>query len=91
MRCPHCGYDFDDQPAVSVETLREQCKTSGFPIYSGDRVNEAAAAKLLGVSPGTLRNWRSSGCGPAWVRAGGGRGAISYKLESLSVWFKNGE
>lgn len=90
-RCPHCGYSFDEQPVVSVETLRQQCKDSRWPIFTGDRVNESTAAQLLGVAPGTLRNWRSSGRGPDWVRSGGSRGTVSYKLEDLAAWFKHGE
>ena len=33
--------------------------------------NEAEAAKMLGQSGATLRNWRSKGIGPAFVKIGG--------------------
>lgn len=34
------------------------------------RLNAAQAAELLGVSPGTLKNWRSQQKGPAFYRLG---------------------
>ena len=38
------------------------------------------AAKLLGVSPGTLRNWRWRNKGPSWIRLGE---AIRYSPQAL--------
>jgi len=38
------------------------------------------AAKVLGVAPGTLRNWRPQGRGPAWVCVGD---AIRYSPQAI--------
>lgn len=44
----------------------------------------AAVAKLTGVSPGTLRYWRSIGAGPASYKLGGRR--VVYERAELDRW-----
>lgn len=44
---------------------------------------EAAAALALGVSRGTLRNWRSQRKGPAYARLGR---SIRYDAADLLAW-----
>ena len=66
------------------------------PTHVGDRKNrddkdvtvtnlltttEAAAA--LALAPKTLRNWRSQGLGPPFIRLGG---AIRYRETDLLAW-----
>lgn len=41
----------------------------------------AEAAERLGLAPGTLQNWRSSGIGPTFLRINGSR--VRYPLASL--------
>ena len=43
-------------------------------------VNDVKAAKYLGLSPQTLRNWRTKSRGPAYSKAGR---AIRYNLKDL--------
>jgi predicted site-specific integrase-resolvase len=43
-------------------------------------LREAEAAKSLGISPETLRRWRWSGKGPAYVKLGG---AVRYATKDL--------
>jgi predicted site-specific integrase-resolvase len=43
-------------------------------------LNEHDAASMLNVSAGTLRNWRSKGDGPPFIRVGS---AIRYAPEGL--------
>ena len=43
-------------------------------------MNAEGAAKYLGVSPGTLHNWRSAKKGPDWIRLGG---AVRYRKSGL--------
>ncbi|MGQ9688325.1 MAG: helix-turn-helix domain-containing protein [Desulfobaccales bacterium] len=43
-------------------------------------VNDIEAAKLLGVSPQTLRNWRFLGKGPAYTKRGR---MIRYRVQDL--------
>lgn len=46
-----------------------------------------AAARRLGLSPGTLQNWRHRGQGPAFVRLGK---AIRYDEGDLSNFIAQG-
>ena len=41
------------------------------------------AAAIVGVSPWTLRKWRSKGLGPHFVRLGGALGAVRYRRQDL--------
>jgi len=45
-----------------------------------DYLNDREAAKLLSLSPQTLRNWRTQSRGPAYIKAGR---AIRYAVEDL--------
>lgn len=45
------------------------------------------AAKLIGVSPKTLANWRCLGKGPAYIRLGKSpRAQVLYRYEDLDAW-----
>lgn len=46
-------------------------------------INTEAVAELLGLSPATLRLWRSTGKGPQFVKCGG---AVRYRTEDLEEW-----
>ena len=93
MICPQCGHEFEpeEREPVTVETLLAWCQENGHPVYPGQRVNETVAAMILGVADGTMRNWRSSGTGPVYVRTGGNRGKISYKLCDLAGFLRLSE
>ncbi len=43
-------------------------------------LNERGAARYLGVSPATLKTWRSRNRGPRWQKAGR---RVSYQLADL--------
>ena len=62
--CPQCGHEFD--PDV--------------PVRNGERVNLRDAARLLGISYGTFRNWRSTRDIPRgeWID-----GEITYTLADI--------
>lgn len=47
-------------------------------------LDEAAAARLLKVSPRTLQRWRGDGTGPAFIRAGVRR--ILYDVAAIERW-----
>lgn len=46
----------------------------------------AQLAKLAGVSPGTLANWRSSGMGPRYVKIG--YHVVLYRKSQALSWLK---
>lgn len=43
---------------------------------------------LLGVTVGTLANWRASGKGPSWVRVGR---QVRYRRASVDRWLEEVE
>lgn len=56
-------------------------------VVSGDlRVNEKAAALLMGYSPGHLKAMRQHGNGPRFYSIGVGGGRISYRLDDIASW-----
>lgn len=46
-------------------------------------LDEATAARMLGVKPGTLRNWRFRRIGPAYVKIGR---RPMYRPRALDAW-----
>jgi hypothetical protein len=55
--------------------------------YHSTLLTTREAARRLGLSPGTLQNWRVRGVGPVFIRLKGkstrGRGAIRYSEVDL--------
>jgi hypothetical protein len=46
----------------------------------------AEVAKKLGMTEGTLANWRSKDMGPRWITVAG---KIVYKSEAVSIYISN--
>lgn len=45
------------------------------------------AAPLVGVSPGTLENWRVKGLGPKFIKVSAGqRGKVVYDPDDIAEW-----
>lgn len=49
-------------------------------------VNNGTAARVLGVAPKTLNNWRTLGIGPPHLKYGGRHGPVRYLLSDLVAW-----
>lgn len=49
-----------------------------------DLLTTAEVARLLRVAPGTLRNWRTYGGGPAWLKLGGAM--VRYRYGEVLRW-----
>lgn len=45
------------------------------------------AAELLGVSPCTLRNWRTAGTGPRYARINANQ--VLYRISDLDEWLQS--
>ena len=45
-----------------------------------------AAAPLVGVSVGTLENWRVAGLGPKFIKTEGKRGRVLYDPTDIEAW-----
>lgn len=59
--CGGTGIEVDDGIEAEVEALRRVCHANGIAILPGDRGCMKAAAFLLGVTYGTIRNKRMRG------------------------------
>ena len=53
-----------------------------------DILNSAHVSSWLKVPPGTLRNWRSRGIGPASFRVGG---RVVYRRRAVEAWLATQE
>ena len=53
-------------------------------------VKESEAARLLGLQPATLRNWRTQGKGPAWISNPDTSRFIGYEPDALDAWIRKG-
>jgi hypothetical protein len=49
-------------------------------------VNSVQAAKVLGVTPKTLANWRALKIGVRYIKYGGRCGPVRYRLSDLLAW-----
>lgn len=50
-------------------------------------VDTREAAKILSLTPGTLRTWRCTGKGPEFIKTGEGRTAkVLYPVTALKAW-----
>lgn len=51
-----------------------------------DLLDTKAASPLIGVSPGTLENWRIAGVGPKFIKTPGKRGKVLYDPTDIEAW-----
>ena len=69
----------DDQ---RLKHVVHELRALGVHVTPDNRVVANGAAKLIGVSQKTLRNWRSTGEGPPWTRAG----QVWYRVPAVLEW-----
>ena len=53
-----------------------------------DLLDTKTAAPRIGVSPGTLENWRVQGVGPKFIKTSGKRGRVLYDPADIELWKK---
>ena len=51
-----------------------------------DLLDTKTAAPRIGVSPGTLENWRVAGRGPKFINSPGRRGKVLYDPADIEAW-----
>lgn len=51
-----------------------------------DLLDTKSAAPRIGVSPGTLENWRVKGIGPKFIKTSGLRGKVLYDPLDIEAW-----
>lgn len=49
-------------------------------------VTSDEAARIIGIAPKTLVNWRNRGKGPAYVRLGEKHSPVMYRACDLEAW-----
>ena len=90
--CPNCGQLMPTSRAEAIEARMAAwltwCRDNGKWVSPDGRVDESTAAELLGVSPFTMRNWRSARQPLPFVRM---RGRISYRLRDLAMMIEESE
>lgn len=73
--------------SVRTEKIKPQVELMATLTSDGKlAVNEATAAEIMGVSAGTLRNWRSNrygNIGPAYAKVGK---RVVYQLDELKAY-----
>jgi hypothetical protein len=67
---------------MTVDELESRLLARGLHVTLDQCVRPAVAAQVLGVTEGTLRNWRSNKAGPAFFK----RVQITYRLLDLIAW-----
>ena len=79
----------DERVSQTTATLAEQARAAGMTTTADGRVSDTDAASLIGIAPGTLKNLRALGTGPAFFRLGvGGGSRVSYRLADLAYWIE---
>lgn len=54
-------------------------------------LNQNQVAKILGVSPSTLENWRKECYGPSFIKPSPGKGRILYPKHEIVKFLNNTE
>lgn len=62
--------------------------TAAPPTDSDDILDSASVSRWIKIPPGTLRNWRSRGVGPASFRLGG---RVVYRRRAVEAWLATQE
>jgi predicted DNA-binding transcriptional regulator AlpA len=83
----------DDMTKLIAAIVRKEIRAAlaevGLPSNAGETtpapavMTERDAAEYLQMKPGTLRNWRSEGRGPKFIRLGA---AVRYRPVELDEW-----
>jgi len=76
----------ENRVTSTTARLRAACEAQGVFITGDDRISEASAATLLGYAPGSFKNMRHLGSGPAFYNRPLAGSRVSYRLEALAAW-----
>jgi len=75
----------DVDPAL-LEAVLARLDAAGKHYTPADlRVDSPTAAWILGIAPGTLRNWRDAGKGPQALHIG----RVWYRITELLAWMED--
>ncbi|ABE44887.1 hypothetical protein [Polaromonas sp. JS666] len=68
--------------------LRAKCQEAGCVVAADERVTEEAAAQLIGMTQGGLKNMRHQGRAPVAYNLPVERSRVSYRLLDLALWIE---
>lgn len=79
--------------ANELQKLEALCVRHRIKVSIDGYVRSSDAAKLLGIEPGTLRNWRhkGDGYGPKFDKGRSDSGHCRYELRELAAWRRGHE
>lgn len=75
--------DVVQPPSVTAEYLEQRARAAGLRVTVSGTVDSDTAAEILGIAPGTLKNWRCQSMGPQWRLIGR---KPWYALATLAAW-----
>lgn len=77
--------DLADRIVDCLATLEATARASSIPVTGDGRVSEAAAAAMVGLAAGTLRNLRAGSCPLAFYKVAG---RVTYRLADLAEFIE---
>lgn len=81
--------DLDQRVRATTEVLLVAIAQREIEMTADQRVGEAAAACLVGLAPGSLKNARSEGRGPEkFYRLTVGGSRVSYRVQDIARWIE---
>ena len=81
----------DSRIEATSRLLLAACREQGIPLTGDLRVTETAAAALLNISAGSLKNMRTGdGSAPRHYRIPVAGCQVSYRLRDIAVWIEIG-
>ncbi|MNE57483.1 hypothetical protein D3C80_1524500 [compost metagenome] len=82
---------FEQRVDATARMLLAACREQGIPLTGDLRVNEAAAAALLNISAGHLKNMRTGdGSAPRHYRIPVAGCQVSYRSRDIAIWIEIG-
>lgn len=72
----------------AVERMEKVAQEKGYFVTADGRVSEEVAAEFIGVSFGTLKNWRCQGKAPRHYKKPVARCGSSYRLIDIAEWIE---
>jgi hypothetical protein len=77
------------RPRRRSKAVTAAAALADFSLTNDRLVTTVEAARLVGASAKTLREWRSRRIGPAGLKMGTGKQSrVLYRLSSLEAWLK---
>ena len=80
------GVRLYEQIAPHIDALDRDLRGDAMKTTTGRLLSEDETAEILGLSPGTLANWRSKNIGPCFIKAGG---RVRYDERDVDAWLKS--